>query len=103
MTETETTTTAERLARGLRDAGLDKLAERALAGEFDDYRSEHAFPIRALVSELKAAATPENHRQVKVLIAAAKDGEYDATREEARAWRESEEGREAIRQLMEGT
>lgn len=94
-------TTAERLAQALRDAHLYQLADRAQTGEFDDYRSEHAFPLITLTNELKAASTPQNHRQVKALIEDVKQGRFDSTREEARAWAESDEGREFMRQLME--
>lgn len=93
--------TADRLAQALRDANLYRLADRAQTGEFDDFRSEHAFPLVTLTMELKAASTPQNHRLVKALIEDVKAGRFDSTREEARAWQESDEGQEFMRQLME--
>jgi hypothetical protein len=95
--------TADRLAEALTEIGLDALAERARTGEFDDFRSEHAAPQHALISELRSAARPDNHRAVKRMIERVRAGEFDATREEARAWAESEEGQETLRALMEGT
>lgn len=94
--------TAERLAEALREIGLEALAARAEGGEFDDFRSEHAAPQHALVSELRSAASPTNHRAVKRMIERVGKGEFDATQDEARAWAESEEGQETLRALMEG-
>jgi hypothetical protein len=40
--------------------------------------------------------------RIDALIKAAKDGEFDSTREESKAWEQSEEGRATIQSLMRG-
>lgn len=75
--------TKEKLAAALRAEGFVALAERAHAGEFDDFESEeHDLPKVALVAALLALDTPAAER----FAARVTDGEFDNTREEAEAW-----------------
>jgi hypothetical protein len=71
--------TKERLAQVLHAAGLLDLERRARAAEFDDFESESATPIVDLVTALEDAGHPE-------LATRARNGEWDATKEEAEAW-----------------
>ena len=71
--------TKERLAQVLHAAGQFDLEKQARVGVFDDYESESATPIIDLVRALTAAGCPE-------LADRARNGEWDATKEEADAW-----------------
>jgi hypothetical protein len=90
--------TKDRLADTLRQAELPELAERAAAGEFDDFQSVHPFPQIMLAGLLVDAGTD----QALALRARLLDGEFDATDEEADAWAESDEGQETFRELHKG-
>ncbi len=81
--------TKERLARTLREAGLEDLAQRAAAGEFDDYESPHAMPQLELILEL-------GKRDQTELIDRVSEGEFDGTLEESQAWFERE-GKDLLR------
>lgn len=82
-------TTREKLARAIREAATEprheRLAQRAEEGYYDTFLTPLAFPITELVRD---AARMGLHG----IAARAKAGEFDATREEAIAWRYSEEG-----------
>lgn len=79
------TQTTDRLAAELRKVGLELMARKAEAGHYDDYLSELTFPIAALVGDLEAAGTPA----ARELAQRARDGDFDATEEEADAWERS--------------
>lgn len=87
--------TSERLAQVLHAAGLRNLAAKARAGYYDDFRSPLATPIVQLVKDLKAAGRDD-------IAQRAMNGEFDATQEEAEAWRKSSEGEETIRKFTSG-
>jgi hypothetical protein len=82
-----------RLARVLREHGLEQMAEAAEHGRYDDYQSESATPCIDLVNHLHAAGAHE-------LAERAKRGEWDATKEEADAWAASPDGHAAFAQLI---
>lgn len=82
-----------RLARVLREAGLESMAAAAERGRYDDYQSESATPCVDLVNHLKAAGAHELARR-------AMDGEWDATREESDAWAASPDGQAAFAELI---
>jgi len=82
--------TKNRLARVLREQGLEEMAAAAEAGRYDDYESESATPIVDLVYRLRTAGREDLARRA---IA----GEWDGSREEAEAWYEREG-----RALLEG-
>lgn len=97
----ETVETRERLARAIEElgkAGLGFMAERAREGFYDGLLSPLARPGEALAQDL-ASLGLEELRQRAVA------GEFENTREEIEAWRESEEGRgarEAVRRIDHG-
>lgn len=80
--------TKHRLARVLREAGLESMAVAAEAGYYDDYESESALPITNLVHDLRVAGREDLARR-------AMRGEWDGTPEEGQAWFERE-GREFL-------
>lgn len=81
--------TTERLARVLREAGLGDMADAALRGRYDDYKSESPTPELDLHRDLMRAGRPD-------LAARVVAGEWDATREEAEAWEQTPEGQATI-------
>jgi hypothetical protein len=88
--------TTERLARALEAKGdprLRLLVERARQGYYDDYKSELDFPLNQLVADLNEIGGHSD------LVQRAIHGDFDATREEAREWANTPEGREAFREL----
>jgi hypothetical protein len=68
-----------RLAAVLREAGLLDMAVWAEGGYYDDFETPLATPILQLVTDLTDRGRPD-------LAERAKSGEWDCTREEARAW-----------------
>lgn len=85
--------TRNRLAAVLREAGLERMADAALLGRYDDFASESATPIVDLVAALRKAGRED-------LAQRAIDGEFDATREEGEEWAASPEGQAALRRLQ---
>lgn len=69
----------------------------ARAGRYDDFMSDHPFPEMLLLAELRQYGDA-----VAELVAAVKDGEFDATAEEGQAWAESADGRAAFAELFPG-
>ena len=83
-------TTRARLARALALADAPKaMVARAIDGFYDDFASPLAMPIHQLVADAKAAGLKDIARR-------AKRGEFDSSQEEAKAWAESAEGKEAF-------
>lgn len=82
-------TTKLRLAIALRGIS-DELIERAEAGEFSDFESEHATPKVVLVGCLSAIyKSSTNLKRAQAAYNLARDvmeGKYDETKEEAEAW-----------------
>lgn len=75
-----TISTKERLAKVLHASGLFSLERKARNGDFDDFESESATPIMDLVLALTQAGC-------LYLAERAKQGEWDASKEEAEEWR----------------
>lgn len=71
--------TKERLAAVLREHKHTEMASKALAGYYDDFESELAFPIAQLVRDLQKRGDFELAERVK-------NGEFDATDKEADEW-----------------
>jgi hypothetical protein len=95
------------LGRVLDDLGATDLAERARLGHFDDYfcpdEVDDGANIHRLIHQLGSWAclgTRERRTRAKVMIEAAKDGEFDGTREEADRWAKSPDGQQAFHDLM---
>jgi uncharacterized protein (DUF2336 family) len=97
------------LARVLTETGLPDLAANARACWYDDFlcppEIDDGLNIHRLVRDLGDAAggrSVNTRARIDALIKAAKDGEFDSTREESKAWEQSEEGRATIQSLMRG-
>lgn len=95
--------TNEYLSRVLKSAGLNDMAERALAYHFDDYLApdevDNGDNIRRLYNELhreiaKHAGSERAH--IAAIASAVVAGEFDGTKQEADAWARSAEGQEAL-------
>ena len=71
--------TKRRLSEALRSAGLRDMAAKALSGYYDDFESPLAFPIIQLVKDLEKAGQGK-------LVERVIHGEFDGTKEEAKAW-----------------
>lgn len=63
----------QELVRELERRGLDAMAEKALAGEYSDFASSHAFPVIQLVNDLEAAGCRD-------LAERARNGDFDHDR-----------------------
>lgn len=72
--------TKDKLAQALREAGApETMVNKALAGSYDDYESDSATPIVDLVNDATSYG-------LTTLAGRAMNGDFDSTREEARAW-----------------
>jgi len=86
----------DRLVAALVKAGApDALVEAALQSAFHDFKSPSATPIFDLVREC------ERHG-LSGVATAARDGKFDATREEADDWAASAYGQATFRKLNSG-
>lgn len=95
---TELPTSTKRLVDALKAQHNPKLAatiKRAERNEFHDYLSESATPCVDLVMTLQKLG-------FRSLAIRARNGEFDATREEADAWAKSDEGRLTFAELTGG-
>jgi hypothetical protein len=80
----------DNLVAALKEAGAPAdLVIRATGDAFHDFKSESATPIVDLVRACERVGLSD-------IAARARQGEFDATREEAEAWAESPEGRAAL-------
>ena len=98
-----------RLARALSEVpGVPReMIARAVEGYYDDYLSPVAFPLMTLRVDLldlaRHPATPADSRQLlRGLAERVVAGDFDASREESRAWAQSPEGQAAFRELLGG-
>lgn len=103
------------LRDALAEAGLTDLAKRAEDGEWNDYFGKHALNMNHLHAELRMrwaqierdAFAGQEHpgdvsakiRPIAELIARVTNGDFDATKEEAEEWRDSDEGKAAREEL----
>lgn len=83
-----------RLSEALEEAGLRRLAVRARAHEFHDFLSPHPLPATALAEELAEFGTG-----AEAFIARVREGEFDASKEEADQWAASPEGQAIMKNL----
>ncbi len=87
------------LANDLREAGLEHLAVRAEASEWNDYFGAHEMPQHALIHVLKEEirlASPVRKRLIANVVA----GKYDGTKEESQEWARSPEGRSVMNEFL---
>jgi hypothetical protein len=88
--------TAAYLAAALTEAGAPQdMITQAHAGYYHDFRSPLALPISQLVHDLQAVGLTH-------LADRAKQGDFDATKQEADDWARSEDGQETFRDLLGG-
>jgi hypothetical protein len=79
--------TKDRLFQALTNAGAPTfMLRKAHAGQYDEYESDSVTPIIDLVRDCLATGLPS----LRSLAEAAKQGEYDGTREEADAYMQRE-------------
>ncbi|MCP3471443.1 hypothetical protein NLM33_18880 [Bradyrhizobium sp. CCGUVB1N3] len=100
--------TKDKLAGALREVGLHEMAERAATGFYHDFLSPLDLPEMELEKDLRVAAQValsfNDQKRAQAIEAVRKrhiNGDFDASPEESEAWAESEEGRDAFRQLIE--
>lgn len=94
----ELPTSTKRLVDALKAQHNPKLAaiiKRAERNDFHDFLSESATPCVDLVMTLQKLG-------FRALATRARNGEFDATREEADAWARSDEGRLTFAELTGG-
>lgn len=97
-------TSKTKLARHLREVGLEDMAKKAEAGHYSDYESPLDLPATQLEEDLRAARDANNHdiqkyaaiERVRLMHV---DGQFDATDEEADAWAASPDGQAAFKEL----
>lgn len=101
--------TAAYLARVLDALGADALANKARLFHYDDFfcpdTVDDGANIPRLIANVRGwsrSATRDQRERAKVVMTAAKDGEFDGTRAEADAWAASPDGQAAFRDLIEG-
>ena len=90
--------TKDRLADELMKLGLMDMSLKARGGYYDDFLSPEDDNIGLLCRDLAAVGTPE----ALALRARAIDGDFDGTAEESEAWAQSQEGIEALSELLGG-
>jgi hypothetical protein len=86
-------------------AGHADLAERAKAGEWNDYFGPHPAPQHHLVATLfeRARTLPggaDKAIELKAIAERAMRGDFDGTKEEAEEWAASDEGQATFRELL---
>lgn len=88
--------TTEKLAVALEEERAPKsMIRRAREGHYHDFLSPLAMPIHELVNDAR-------RYNLTRIAKRAMNGDFDATKEEPDEWARSEEGRQTIRDLMEG-
>jgi hypothetical protein len=87
------------LASDLKDAGLIDLADRAEAGEWNDYFGVSATPQHDLIQTLRDRVVIANVVR-KQLIQQVIDGKYDGTKAEADEWAASPEGQKVFSEIV---
>ena len=86
-------TSTEKLVKALEDAHAPVyLIDRAKRNLYHDFKSLSGTPIIDLVNDLTEAGLTQ-------LADRARDGEFDAGKEEAEEWAASEEGKRTIKKL----
>ena len=91
--------TKDKLAKALLDAGLERMAIAAEAGFYHDFLSPLAYPTTALLNDLRSANSPASY----ALAQRVRDGEFDASQEEADEWAANPEVVRVIDALRDGS
>ncbi len=92
----ERTPTTIKLARALITAEApDEMIGKAVTGYYDDFKSQQADNIVALVEDARNAGLSD-------IMERAINGEFDSTREESEAWARSPEGQQVLGELLKG-
>lgn len=87
-----------KLSKALHKANLTDLANRAAAGEFNEFFGPHATPELLLSELLREAGTASALAVRKRLI----NGDFDAGSDESEEWARSADGQNAMAQLIKG-
>ncbi len=88
--------TTIKLARALITAEApDEMVGKAVTGYYDDFKSQRADNIVALVEDARRAGLSD-------IMERAINGEFDSTREESEAWARSPEGQQVLGELLKG-
>jgi hypothetical protein len=94
--------TKDKLAKDLRAAGLNAMADRAADGLYHDFLSSHPLPSMLLLNALDNALA--KHEGDAKLVTAIRSnhlvGAYDASEEESEDWAESADGQETFTSLV---
>ncbi len=89
--------TARKLAHALFLAGAPgNMIEAALNGYFDEYNSHLDFPLVQLVSDCEKIAEKTGNKSLSDLADRVRNGDFDATKEEADIYFQSDEGKALI-------
>jgi hypothetical protein len=88
--------TKDKLAEALLEADLGEMAAKAREGYYHDFLSPLDMPIMQLVRDLTVVGTPA----ARALSQRAKQGDFDATQDEADAWADSPESQEVFGRLF---
>lgn len=99
--------TTEYLGRVLEDyLQLPEMAQRARQGHFDDYFCppdvDDGMNINRLVDELQrksTVVTKSRKKRILEVAEAAKQGEFDGTKEESERWAASKEGQDLMKEF----
>lgn len=86
------------LSGELEKAGLPEMAAKAKTGYYHDFMSPLATPCLQLAADLAKVGTTA----ALALRKRHMNGEFDATKEESRAWAHGPDGQSAFRQLRSG-
>lgn len=95
--ETDVRPTTHKLAAALQRRGAPvEMVHKALAGYYDDFKSPLAMPEFQLIQDAMAVGLPDIAEMVK-------DGKFDSTPEESKAWAQSPEGQAVFAELLDGS
>lgn len=87
--------TKDQLAAALRDAGLFKLADQAARGLYHDFLSPLPLPTMTLMYDLL-----NSHSDMAgTLLARVRNGEFDASEDEAEEWGRSDEAQALFKKI----
>ena len=87
--------TAVKLAKLLREADLNEMADKAEVGYYHDFLSPIDMPSIQLATDLAVAAKTGN-KAAGLLLARHYNGDFDASLEESNDWAKSEDGQATL-------
>ena len=83
------------------------MIKRAIDGYYHDFESELPFPVLQLLNDLcelhdLPTTGPKAKTKLMMLMNRVRNGDFDASKEEADAWIRSDEGQKTIKKVIEG-